>query len=411
MRRRYTILIAVLLVVGLAAPSAYAANIVIGHPAVISGKYAKSGEQATTGIRASVKWINDVYGGVTVDGKKMMIEYKVYDCESKKEAVSSLLEKLITSDKVNFTVAPYSSGLTLAGAMIAEKYGMIYMDHGGASNKIFKQGYEYIVQTIGPASRYHEGTLDMIKKVDPGAKRLALAYEDSEFAQFVMSGTEAYAKKLGFDIVFKRSYPKGVTDLTPLLSDLKAQNAELILGGGHLGDGQLLTKQLAELDINPKVVSLISAASLTAFGEALGATAEGVIGPAHWEYGVTFSKEMAEKYGQTWIGPSQDEYVSLFKAASTSGSLLPDYHGAEASAAILALVLAVEKADSLDSDKVRAAFDDLQFTSFYGTWDIDETGMQVGHSMVDTQWQGGKRVIIWPEAAQTGSPAYPKKKF
>ena len=126
---------------------------------------------------------------------------------------------------------------------------------------------------------------------------------------------------------------------------------------------------------------------------------------------MTFSKETAEKNGETWIGPSQDEYVALFKAASSSGNLEPDYHGAEASAAILALVLAVEKADSLDSDKVRAAHEDLQFTSFYGTWDIDETGMQVGHSMVDTQWQDGKRVIIWPEAAQTGAPAYPKKKF
>lgn len=413
MRGKFTVLMAVLLAVGLTAPSAFADShkIVIGHPANISGKYAKSGEQAVTGIKASVKWINDVYGGVTVSGKKMMVEYKVYDAESKKESVSSLLEKLITSDKVNFTVAPYSSGLTLAGATVAEKYGMIYMDHGGASNKIFKQGYEYIVQTIGPASRYHEGTLDMIKKIDPSAKRLALAYEDSEFAQYVMSGTEAYAKKLGFDIVFKRSYPKGVTDLTPLLSDLKASKAELVLGGGHLGDGQLLTKQLSELNINPKVVSLISAASLTAFGEALGATAEGVIGPTHWEYGVTFSKETAEKNGETWIGPSQDEYVALFKAASSSGNLEPDYHGAEASAAILALVLAVENADSLDSDKVRAAHEDLQFTSFYGTWDIDETGMQVGHSMVDTQWQDGKRVIIWPEAAQTGAPAYPKKKF
>jgi branched-chain amino acid transport system substrate-binding protein len=298
----------------------------------------------------------------------------------------------------------------LAGAPIAEKYGKVYMDHGGASDNIFKQGFEYIVQTIGPGSRYHAGTLEMVKKIDPSAKRVALAYEDSEFARSVMDGAEARAKELGFDIVFKGTYPAKITDLTPLLSDLKASNPEIVIGGGHFQDGQLMNSQMADLDINPKLLSLIAAATLPAFGEALGEKAEGVMGPSHWEYGVTFSEEGAKKEGKTWIGPSQDEYVALFKKA-VGKDMLPDYHAAEASAAVLALVLAVEKVDSVDNDKVRAALGDLTFMSFYGGWDIDDTGKQIGHSMVDVQWQNGKRVIVWPEAAQTGSPAYPKKKF
>jgi branched-chain amino acid transport system substrate-binding protein len=210
--------------------------------------------------------------------------------------------------------------------------------------------------------------------------------------------------------VFKRTYPAKVTDLTPLLSDLKAADAEIVIGGGHFQDGQLMNKQMADLDINPKLLSLIAAATLPAFGEALGDLAEGVMGPSHWEYGVTFSKEGAEKLGMTWIGPSQDEYVALFKKA-VGKDMLPDYHAAEASAAVLALVLAVEKVDSVDNDKVRAALGDLAFMSFYGGWDIDDTGKQVGHSMVDVQWQKGERKIVWPEAAQTAAPVYPKKKF
>jgi len=395
-----------------AAPMVFAAGdeIVVGHPATLSGTHAKAGEQAVGGVKAAVDWVNNTRGGVTVGGKKMMIAYKVYDCESKKEAVTSLLERLITTDKVNFTYAPYSSGLTLAGAPVAEKYGIIYMDHGGASDNIFNQGFEYIVQTIGPGSSYHAGTLEMVKKIDPASKKVALAYEDSEFARSVMDGAEAKAKELGFEVVFKRTYPAKVTDLTPLLSDLKAAGAEVVIGGGHFQDGQLMNKQMADLDINPKLLSLIAAATLPAFGEALGELAEGVMGPSHWEYGVTYSQDGAKKLGTTWIGPSQDEYVALFKKA-VGKDLLPDYHAAEASAALLSLVLAIEKADSLDSDKVRAALGDLTFMSFYGGWDIDDTGKQVGHSMVDVQWQKGERVIIWPEAAQTGTPQYPKRKF
>jgi len=385
-------------------------KIVVGHSVCLSGTYAKAGEQAYGGIKAITEWVNNVYGGVEVAGKKVPLEYIYYDCESKKEAVTSLLERLITDEKVNFVLAPYSSGLTLAGAPVAEKYGIVYMDHGGASDRIFQQGYEYIVQTIGPGTRYHVGTLDMIHEVDPAAKRVALAYEDSEFARMTLKGAEEHAKKLGFEVVFKRTYPKGVTDLTPLLSDLKIVKPEIVIGGGHYEDGQLFCRQMADLDINVKALSLIASATLPAYYEALGTAAEGVMGPSHWEYGVTYSAEGARKVGLDWIGPSQDEFVELFKKA-LGKEVVPDYHAAEAGAAILALVKAIEMVDSLDSDEVRAALGELEFMSFYGGWDVDETGLQIGHSMVDMQWQNGKRVIVWPPEAKIGEVWYPKPDF
>ncbi|HDM10424.1 MAG: amino acid ABC transporter substrate-binding protein [Deltaproteobacteria bacterium] len=387
-----------------------ASKIVIGHPACLSGKYAKAGEQAVGGIKACVNWVNKVYGGVSLGGKKIPLVYKYYDCESKKEAVTSLIARLISSDRVNVVFAPYSSGLTLRGAPVAESRKMLYMDHGGANNKIFRQGFRYVVQTIGPATRYHEGTLDMIKKIDPSAKKVALAYEDSEFAKMVMFGAEVHAKKLGLNVVFKRTYPKGVTDLTPLLSAMKAARPDFVLGGGHFEDGQLFSRQMADLDIDVKALSLIAAATLPAFYEALGSLAEGVMGPSHWEYGVKYSEAEAKKVGLPWIGPSQDEFVALFKKA-VGKNIIPDYHAAEAGAQVLAYVLAVEKSNSLNSDKVRVALGDLKFMSFYGGWDVDDTGMQVGHSMVDVQWQAAKRVIVWPEEAQTGKLCYPMPTF
>jgi branched-chain amino acid transport system substrate-binding protein len=386
-------------------------KLVIGHPACLSGKYAKAGEQAIGGIKACINWVNDVYGGVNVAGKKVPIEYKYYDCESKKEGVTSLLERLITVDRVNVVFSAYSSGLTLSGAPVAERYNMVYMDHGGASDRIFQQGFKYIVQTIGPGSKYHVGTLDMVRHFDPKVKKVALAYEDSEFARMTMGGAEKHAKKLGFEIVFKRTYPKGVTDLTPLLSDMKARKPEIVVGGGHYEDGQLFARQMADLDINVKGLSLVASATLPAYYKALGGhIAEGVMGPSHWEYGVTFSPEGAKKVGLDWIGPSQDEFVSLFKKA-LGKDITPDYHAAEAGAQVLAYVKAVETANSIDQDTVRAALGKLKFMSFYGGWDVDDTGMQIGHSMVDMQWQNGKRVIVWPLEAATGKPIYPKPKF
>lgn len=385
-------------------------EIVIGHPATLSGKYSKAGEQAVGGVKAIVDWVNNTRGGVAVGGKKVPLKYVVYDCESKKESVTSLISRLVTVDKVNALLAPYSSGLTLRGAPVAESHKMLYMDHGGANDKIFAQGFQYVVQSIGPGSSYHAGTLDLIKHTDPEAKRVALAYEDSEFAKSVMEGAEAHAKELGFDIVFKRTYPKGVTDLTPLLTAMKAAKPDFVIGGGHFEDGQLFNRQMSDLDIDSNALSLIAAATLPAFHEALGDLAEGVMGPSHWEWGVTYSEAAAMKAGLPWIGPAQDEFVALFKKA-LGKEIIPDYHAAEAGAAILSYVLAVEKANSVDTDKVRAALNDLHFMSFYGGWDVDETGLQVGHTMVAVQWQMGKRQIVWPPEAQTGQFVYPMPSF
>jgi branched-chain amino acid transport system substrate-binding protein len=415
-RKYFKILLSLMVVFGFfVAINAFAAadKIVIGHSACLSGKYAKAGEQAIGGIKACIDWVNNVHGGVLIAGKRVPLDYKYYDCESKKEGVTSLVERLITVDKVNVVFAPYSSGLTLSGAPVAERYGMLYMDHGGASDRIFQQGFQYAVQTIGPGTRYHVGTLDMLDHVDPEAKNIALAYEDSEFARMTMTGAEKHATELGKKIVFKRTYPTGVTDLTPLLSDMKARKPEIVLGGGHYEDGQLFARQMSDLDINVKALSLIASATLPAFYGALGGhVAEGILGPSHWEYGVTFSPEGAMKVGLEWIGPGQDEFVSLFKKSLGKEDMIPDYHAAEAGAQVLAYVKAVENINSLDQDKVRAALGKLKFMSFYGGWDIDDaTGLQIGHSMVDMQWQNGKRVIVWPLEAARGKLVYPKPKF
>ncbi len=182
MKRGLIVLFAVLgVIIGLTFSSnAFAVDkVILGHPACLSGKFAKSGSQASWGIKACVKWINDVYGGVRIGGKKVPLVYKSYDCESKKEMVASLIGRLVTIEKVHGIIAAYSSGLTLTGAPVAEKYGIPYLSQGGASDRIFQQGFQYAIQVLSPATLYQAGALDMLRRADPNARKLALAFEDS----------------------------------------------------------------------------------------------------------------------------------------------------------------------------------------------------------------------------------------
>jgi branched-chain amino acid transport system substrate-binding protein len=144
---------------------------------------------------------------------------------------------------------------------------------------------------------------------------------------------------------------------------------------------------------------------LPAFYEALHTAAEGIGAPAHWEIGVKFGPNTTPK-GMKYFGPTQEEFLSSFR--KISNGVDPDYHGVEATAAMFSYVLGIEAADSLDTDKVRAAMGKLRFMSVYGDWGIDPTsGRQVAHQSVLIQWQKGKKVIVWPQDAANAKLCYP----
>lgn len=384
-------------------------KIVVGATLSLTGKYAKEGEMSLLGALAVIKWIND-NGGIKIGDKTYMLELKYYDDESNKDRVKSLAERLIKEDGVKFLLAPYSSGLTAAAAPIAEKYGAIMISHGGASDKIFQQGYKYVVQVLTPASRYFVSVLDMVKAIDPEATTVAIVYKENPFSTVVAEGAKAYAEQLGFQVVYFKSYPADAQDLTPVLQPLKDLNPDIILGGGHFADGQLLARQLYELGIRPKLVAILVAPALPEFYETLGEAAEGVAYPSQWEPGVKFSPDNVPP-GYEWYGPTVGEFLEYFRmVAEERGKqgLTPSYHAADAAAAILFLAKAIEKAQSLDPDDVRQAMNDLALFTFYGKIKIDpETGLQVGHEMIVGQWQNGRKVIVWPREAAEAEPLYP----
>ena len=94
----------------------------------------------------------------------------------------------------------------------------------------------------------------------------------------------------------------------------------------------------------------------------------------------------------------------------------PSYHSAGGYAAALILQRAIERAGSLETQKIKAALDGIDMLTFYGRVKFDTNpkahGLQTGHEMVYVQWQKdnrGKPVkqIVWPPEGQTADAMYP----
>lgn len=387
----------------------------------LTGKYAETSNKTIAGASAAIDWVNNTYGGIKLpDNTLATLKLDYTDDESTGEVVTTNTQAACDDANTNYLLAPYSSGLTSAALAVADTCNKILLDHGGASNSLFETSNN-IVASISPAGNYHRAALDAVaaQEATISAVKVAFVYEDTSFTKSVQAGSEAYAAELGFDVVFSGNYPAGAEnfgDFDDVVTSLLADPPDVILGGGHAVDGRTFINRLDMEGIAPKMISLLVAPTDPDFYNLTlncpapcdypNHPAEGVSGPSQWEVGVTFNKADAESNGRMWFGPSQEEFLSLYEKYAGVGNT-PSYHAANGAAMILSLAKAIEIAQSQETSKVRAALADLDFTSFWGDWSIDEHGANVGHAMVEVQWQEGVKQIVWPEAAQTSPITYP----
>ena len=364
---------------------AQAQPITIGAAVSLSGRFAREGQYQMEGYRL---WEMDVNarGGLLGRPVKMII----YDDESEPATAVKLYEKLITGDKVDLVFGPYSSPIASAVAPVMEKYGYPSLLPGTAAADIYKRGFKNVFQIYTPAEFYFYGSVDIALK--RGVKRVAVLAEATLFAKEAADGAVKRLKEKGIEVVFREDYPRGATDLSPLLSKIKAIRppVDAIFGGAYLPDAVLITRQIKGLDINVKMLSFMVGAALPEFYKTLSRDAEFILGPTQWEASLRTpgNKEFVERYIKAFNRP-------------------PEYHSAGGYAAGQVLEATVKRVGSLDKDKLRDMLRRIELETIFGKYKVDETGLQVSHEMATIQWQDGKKEVVHPEAYSTAKERFP----
>lgn len=376
--------------------------ILVGYPASITGRFETLGKQGLHGIQM---WAEDVnkQGGIFVKeyGKKIPVKVVYFDDKSDKDTTLRLTERLILEEKADFLFSPYSSGLAFAAAPIAEKQKKIMLAWGASSDDIWTQGWKYIVGIYTPASLYQASALEFLKSKIPKA-RVAFITEDEIFSVSSHKGGQAKAKELGFEIVYVDRYPQNPTDLSPILLKLKEIKPDAIFADGHLKDNVLIVKQLAEYKVDVKLISITSGAAAATFWKDVGPSTEYVLAPSQWE-----PVEMDPTKIPNWFGEkiSPRKWADKFKER---WGYEPDYRAASAIGAALTLHAAIEKAGSIDTEKVRTALTELDIVTILGRYKVDPNTLnQIGHEMLLVQWIKGKKVVVGPPEFAEATPVYP----
>ena len=392
-------------------PAPVEKTITIGFTSSLTGAQEVSSKRQVAGFNLWMNQVNEAGGIKLSDGTVVKFAAQTYDDESSKERVQELYTRLISEDNADFLISPYSSGLTAAASIIAEQNGKIMITAGAAEDDAYKTGNTSLFQLYTPGSQYLLSTVDMLKTLDPAAK-IAIVHENDKFSTSVMDGLKPYLESQGFETVMDEGYATETTDFGPVINKIVESGATVLLGGGHYPDGSTFARQLYERKVGLKFISLLVAPADSKFPE-LGEAALGVSTSSQWELAATHTSEEATALGKTWYGPTGEDFAAAYNTATGEK---PTYHVAGGYMTGLILQKAIEDADSVDPEKVKAALEALDIFTFYGGIKFDTSadahGLQTGHQMVVAQWQKDDtgtlvRKVIWPADVSNAAPLYP----
>ena len=366
----------------------------IGAPLAATGPDAREGALTKQGYDLWAETVN-TRGGIKVGNKSYKVQIVYYDDQSKPQTSAELTDKLITQDKVNFVLGPYGSPATFADAAIAEKYKMPMVDANGAARRIFQQGYKYIFGITSPADDYAAAMLKAATSLKPKPESVAILSADDLFSIEVANGAKDWAEHNGLKVLYFQKYPTNAPDLSAPLTSIKSLRPDILIGSGHLQESLLAMKQAQTLGVNVKYFGFTVGPTTPDFVKSLGPAAEYVFASSQWTSDV--------KYKGPLFGSAQD-YAKLFQIRY---GFAPDYHNAQSTAGGFTLQLAIEKAGSLDWQKVREALASLDVETFYGRIKFNAQGLNVYKPMVTVQIQHGQVVTVWPAEVATAKAMYP----
>ena len=359
-----------------------------------SGRYALQGRQALAGLQAWAK-VTNVEGGVRISqlGGTLPVTLIHYDDASSSERAVAAAEKLIQVDRVHVLIGPYGSDLTRAVVGVAREHGRLLWNHGGASDDIHRPGHG-VVSIPTPVSLYFGGVLELVRSLDAHARKAVVLHRrGSRFGRLATRGAQVVGRRAGF-VVAALTYSYLPDDLPQLLARLRRQRPDLILSAGSFEDDCAIARESIATGVRTKAFA-VTAAAMREFRQTLGTGAEGIFAPSQWEPDARHAVD---------FGPSSAQVARRIRAMGA----VADYPAAQGYVACLIAQRCLEDAGSADDEGLWRAACALDCNTFFGRFRINpRTGIQEGHEMRWVQWQGGRRVVVWPPSVAQAGPVYP----
>jgi len=356
-------------------------DIVVGTSLTLTGAQAAQGAEMKWSYEEAVADANKA-GGVFVKeyNKKLPVRLVIVDDESDPGKAAAAVEKLINADKVDLLLATSSTPLVMASTTTAEKYKK-YM-HATAciippwQAQKFKWStlFFFDMKTFSTVPFSVMNTLPADSKVE----RPALLMDDSPDGRNMRPLFKASAEKAGYRLAADEEWAVNAKDYSSLILKLNEKKVDGIVTVGTTADIMTLIRQMKENRFGVKYFHGYKGTGQAAFAKALGKDSQYIVTDGMWSDNFPYPR--AQELGK--------RFFDKFQRQSTTAGLW--YATAQT------LLMAIERAGTLDSARVREA---VVNNEFKGTTMGDVKYGPEGAATFDqtaNQWIDGQLKLIYP---------------
>lgn len=369
-----------------------ASPVLIGISLSLSGDFSDEGKAAMRGYKLWQAYANS-HGGLL--GRKVQLKI-VDDTSSPNQAVTNY-ENLITHDKVDFVLGPFSTLLTAPSATVAHRYGYAFIEPAGGGPAVFqaKLNNVFFAQPA-PAVRNADVLAKYILSLPKAQRPKTAAYPmlDDPFAAPPIQRLQKILERNGIKTVYSKIYPSETTDYSPIIQAVVNAKPDLIAAGTQNVDGYAMAKGLIQLKYNPKFLYIENGAnSPLEFPSKIGGRVNttGIFSSGDWfpQAKFTGNAGFVKAYVKAYGGRKNGQDIDTTSAeAYSAGQILKE---------------AVGKTRSLDNKKIIAALHKGVWHGVNGNFHWNKYGSPTGESIL-VQWVGGNLMPVFPPKVALHKP-------
>ncbi len=368
---------------GGAAAQAEDKTLTIGLLGPLSGGAASYGVELMRGAELRVEEINKA-GGLKVGADAYRIKLVSYDHKAQAADTATATNKLIFQDKVKYIIGNAVGATCNAAQTITEPNKVMFAFVCWGTNNLAPEK-PYSFRSMLSQWELAEPFYRWVKETHPKIKRVAAVSPNDTSGKDTNTAVVKALKTLGFEVAADEYYERGTKDFYPVLTKILAQKPDMLdVAAAPPGEAGLILKQAMELGFKGAKGWTAGINPFTIISVAGPEAAEGVWSPANINVKGDHVSAAVRKFGETY----EKRYGEVPGAIAVANY-----------AAFDVFTQAMQKAGSVDTDKVLAVLTKEQFQTVWGplalggkeTYGIDR---QFLYPLVISEVRQGKVVDI-----------------
>ncbi|MDR3420794.1 MAG: amino acid ABC transporter substrate-binding protein [Xanthobacteraceae bacterium] len=253
----------------------------IGLGIALSGQLAANGKAALVGMKI---WEEDVNATGGLLGRPVKLVY--YDDQSNPANVPGIYTKLLDIDKVDLIVSGYATNMIAPALVVAIQRNRLFLGlFGTAVNEEFHYPRYFFMNANGPDAKraVSAGLFEVAAAQSPKPQTVAIIAAEAEFGRNAGEGARENAKTAGMTIVYDRTYPPPMTDLSPIVRAIAATNPDVLVICTYPVGTVSMLRAISEVGFTPKILggAMVGLQS-TAIKTQLGPLLNGVVNYESW---------------------------------------------------------------------------------------------------------------------------------